>query len=162
MAALVVHSQLQLSRYRRGMADFGAAAEPPHRLRRAAEWAELPDEVGGVMQLRASPMMWTGAGHTIPRLIHQIWDDETVRHPSPSAPPLPAPTGIAQVETTCQTSAQSWERFCAVYGCRHTLWRRADIMGLSPFVNQQAYEGTRSPQMRVRSAPARTPPTRCG
>lgn len=97
----------------------------------AGIWSELPDHAGEVV--------WTGTGQFgtdpdhlehIPPLIHQIWDDPVV-------------------ENTCQISAQSWERFCAEYGCLYKLWRRSDLEELAPFVNRKHYDTTKSPQMRA-------------
>jgi hypothetical protein len=78
----------------------------------------------------ASLSYWFNVNGKIPPLVHQIWDDPTV-------------------ENSCQISAQSWEWFCSVYGCRHKLWRRADLETLTPFVNRQHYLDMQSPQMRA-------------
>lgn len=43
----------------------------------------------------------------------------------------------------------AWERFCDFYGCIHKLWRKSDLDELTPFVNRDYYEGTKSPQMRA-------------
>eukprot|EP00040_Diaphanoeca_grandis_P023927 m.130824 g.130824 ORF g.130824 m.130824 type:complete len:1136 (-) comp29504_c1_seq1:372-3779(-) len=88
------------------------------------------DEIAGVWGDLKESTVWIGKAGKIPPFIHQIWDDEVV-------------------ENSCQISAQSWEWFCDVYGCKYHLWRREDLTHLTPFVNRKHYLETESPQMRA-------------
>eukprot|EP00039_Didymoeca_costata_P014338 m.230289 g.230289 ORF g.230289 m.230289 type:complete len:1075 (+) comp15998_c0_seq7:76-3300(+) len=120
---------------------FQAMHESHHRIRRIAPELLRPHDrdfnsdvsIAGVWPEPSSEISvrWKSDGIvSVPPLVHQIWDDDIV-------------------ETTCQVSAQSWERFCVQYGCRYMLWRRSDILALDNFVNREYYLKTEMPQMRA-------------